>query len=286
MQDPVAATPSLPRPGRMMRIVLATIAIVSVVGAIVFNWAPGPPAGPALWRLFACSPDAIESFRIWSLVTSGVLTAPQSLSHVFFALLGLYFFTPQLEKSWGGGRLLRMLLLSVVVGNLTALLADRLMPVQSGIFHPPIMFGPGAALAAVVVAWSREHPNAQVRLFLVLPVSSKILFWMTIAGCVLGLVYYQGVPEGAVAPFGGVAVGLAMGGHPSPARALWLRLKLAVLRRRGAALTVEQLLDETPRSRPTKRAAGKGGPSLRVVQGGLEDELKNRKPPKDKRYLN
>lgn len=268
-----------------MRIVLATIAVVSVIGAIVHNWAPGPPSGPKLWELFACTPEALGKLHLWTLVTSGILTSPISMGHVFFTLLGLYFLTPQLEKTWGGARLLRMLLVSVVVGNLTVLLVDRI-PVGSAIFHPSMMYGAGAALAAVSVAWSREFANAQVRLFFVLPVTGRAFFWVTIGFCVLGLVYYQSVPEGAMAPFGGVAVGLALGGHPSPARALWLRLKLAVLRRRGAALTVESVLDDAPRARPAKRTASKGGPSLRVVPGGLEDELKNRKPPKDKRYLN
>ena len=41
----------------------------------------------------------------------------------------------------------------------------------------------------------------------------------------------------------------------------------------------------TPMPRAPKRSS-KGGPPLRVVQGGLDDDLKNRKPPKDKRYLN
>jgi hypothetical protein len=54
------------------------------------------------------------------------------------------------------------------------------------------------------------------------------------------------------------------------------------MRRQGNALTVESLTG-SDRPRAPKR---KGGPPLRVVQGGLDDDLKNRKPPKDKRYLN
>jgi hypothetical protein len=60
------------------------------------------------------------------------------------------------------------------------------------------------------------------------------------------------------------------------------------MRRRGGGggITVEQLLsDDPPRPRPSVRRSGKA-PPLRVVPGGLEDDLKNRKPPKDKRYLN
>jgi hypothetical protein len=58
-----------------------------------------------------------------------------------------------------------------------------------------------------------------------------------------------------------------------------------VLRRKGPSLTVESLTEAGERPKPPKRASGKS-PALRVVYGGLEDELKNRKPPKDKRYLN
>jgi membrane associated rhomboid family serine protease len=272
----------------MMRIVLATIALVSVLGAIVVHWMPGPPRGLELWSKLACSPSAVRELHLWTLVTSGVLTSPTEMGHVLMTLLGFYFLTPQLEKTWGGARLLRMLLIAVVVGNLTVLVVDGLLPGRSALFHPGAMFGPEAALAAVAAAWSREYANAQVRLFFVLPVSGRTLLWVTLGFCVLGLVYAQGPSEGAVAPFGGVAVGLLLGGHPSPARALWLRVKLALLRRRGAALTVESILEDTPRSLgrtgpPSNRS---GVPPLRVVKGGLEDDLKNRKPPKDKRYLN
>lgn len=290
MRDSAPVVPSLPRPGRMMRIVLLTMAVVSVVGAVVVRWMPGGARGLGLWSFFACSPEAVGKLHLWTLVTSGVLTSPEQMGHVLMALLGFYFLTPDLEKTWGGARLLRMLLIAVLVGNLTVLAVAKLVPAGVGgsLFHPAIMFGPDAALAAVAAAWAREHANTQVRLFFVLPVPGRALLWITLGFCVLGLIYGQGSAEGAVAPFGGVAVGILLGGHPSPLRALWLRTKLALLRRRGAALTVEQVLDDTPRSsRPVKRAGGRaGGPPLRVVQGGLEDELKNRKPPKDKRYLN
>ena len=119
------------------------------------------------------------------------------------------------------------------------------------------------------------------------PKAIKTLYWITIGFAVLSLLFMQGAPEGAVAPFGGILAGLLLGGTPSRARSAWLRVKLAVLRRQGHALTVESMMGEPESSsrRAPKRAA-KGGPALRIVQGGVEDDLKNRKPPKDKRYLN
>jgi hypothetical protein len=92
----------------------------------------------------------------------------------------------------------------------------------------------------------------------------------------------QGTPEGAASLFGGILSGILFGGTPSVVRSAWLRVKLAFMRRQGHALTVESITG-SDRPRAPKR---KGGPPLRVVQGGLEDDLKNRKPPKDKRYLN
>jgi hypothetical protein len=99
--------------------------------------------------------------------------------------------------------------------------------------------------------------------------------------CVLDLIYPAAMPEGVVAPFGGVATGLLLGGSPPLVRRAWLRLRLAILRRRSGRLSAQEWL--TPKQ---PRRARPGAPPLRVVSGGLEDVLKNRTPPKDKRYLN
>jgi hypothetical protein len=121
------------------------------------------------------------------------------------------------------------------------------------------------------------HRDRQVQLFFFLPMSGKILFWVTIGFCVLGLVYPSSVPEGAFAPFAGIVTGILLGGTPSVMRRIYLQAKLVVLRRQGAAANVQPLV----REQRLRRAA----PPLRVVKGGvIEDEEK--KQPKDKRYLN
>lgn len=276
---------AFPRPGRALKAVLAILAIVSLVSAIAMHWAPGPPLGPTIVLGYLTNhPQALftEPWRVYTLFTSGLITL--GLRHIIYTLIGLYFLSPDLERRWGGARFVRFLVASVLMGNLFVL-AGTLLPTSQAIFHPTMTFGAGAALAATAIAWSRENANSQVRLFFFLPVSGKLLFWVTIGFCVLGVVYYEEVPEGALGPFGGVAIGMLMSGSPSLARSLWLRLRLANLRRKGAAVTVDSILEPPSRPRPTS-AKRKGGPPLRVVPGGLEDELKNRKPPKDKRYLN
>jgi membrane associated rhomboid family serine protease len=269
-----------------VKALLAVIAAFAVAGAVVVNWAPGGDQGAELftWLAFKPTEHATLLTRAWTFLTSGVLTSPVGIGHAFFALLGLYFLTPDLERRWGSGRLLRFVALAVLGGNL-AVLAGTWLPLE--IFRPKFVLGPSAAITAIAIAWSNENRNSQVYLFF-FPVSARTLYWLTIGFAVLSIVFLQGAPEGALALLGGVGVGALFSGAPSPARTLWLRIKLATMRRRagGGGITVEQLLsDDPPRPRSASRRSGKA-PPLRIVQGGLDDDLKNRKPPKDKRYLN
>lgn len=283
MREPGDVVAAFPRPGRALKVVLAIIAAFAIAGAIVVHWAPGGAAGAEIWRTLAFEPGAVLA-KPWTLVTSGVMTFPDGLSHALWSIIGLYFLTTDLERRWGGARLVRFLIASVVVGNLVVLGVSKL-PLGANIFHPPFTVGPLAAITATAIAWSQENKHAQIRFFFFLPMSGRALFWVTVALAVLSLVFLTGAPEGAVAPLGGVAAGVLFGGTPSPVRSAWLRFKLALLRRKGPSLTVESITGPAERPRPVRRASGKS-PSLRVVYGGLEDELKNRKPPKDKRYLN
>lgn len=282
MREPGDIAAALPRPGRALKGVLGAIAACTLAAVIVVNWAPGGAQGMRLFDLVVFDPARAVT-RPWTFLTSGLFASPVGISHALWSLVGLYFFSPDLEKRWGAGRFLRFLAYAVVLGNVAVWLASQLS-LQHEIFHPAFASGPLAAITATVIAWSRERPTAQIRLMFFLPMSGRTLYLLTIGVSLLSLLFLQGAPEGAVAPLGGIASGILFGGSPSPMRSAWLRLKLALLRRRGARLTVESMLEDAPRPRTT--AKRKGGASLRVVPGGLEDELKKRKPPKDKRYLN
>jgi len=277
---------AMPKPGPALKALLVTIAAVSVVSAIVVHWLPGGPAGRELFGYATFDATATAFFKQpWRVLTSGLLTSPDGLSHTLFTLMGLYFLGADLERRWGGARLVRLLAIAVVVGNMLAWGFAQALP-GVALFHRDVLFGPEAALAALAVAWGRENPDLQVRLFFVLPVRGKTFIWITLGYCVLGLVYLQAQPEGVIAPFGGALVGILMGGTPSLARQAFLRVKLALLRRKGPVLTVESLLDEDGAARPRPRGKGGKTPSLRVVYGGLEDDPDAKKSPKDKRWLN
>ena len=283
---------AFPRPGRALKAVLVLVGAFAIIGAIVFNWAPGPPRGVELLHWVDFSPETIlaRPWMAWTLVTSGVLTDPSHFGHALWSLVGLYFLSTDLEKKWGGAGLIRFFALSVLMGNLFVLAVDRALPTLSQVFfHPGHVMGPTAAITATAIAWAKENADRQFRFMFVLPMKGKALYWITIGFAVLSLVFMQGGPEGGAAPFGGILAGWIFGGTPSPARSLWLKIKLGLLRRNGTKLTVESMMadPDAPRSstRGAPRRAAKGGPAQRLVLGGDDDD-DDRKPPKDKRYLN
>ena len=267
-----------PKPGKALKVVLITVAAAGILNALLYNWIPG---GKIVFRYLAFDADAIREgqwWRLYALFTSGLLTMPtESVWHLAFTLIGLYFLSTDLEARWGSWRFVRFLFTSVAVGTLLVLAFDRFAPTGATLFHPQqLLFGATAAITATSVAWGRENPTAVIRFFFFLPMTGKWLLWVTIGFCFLYLLYGAAVPEGAVAPFGGVFVGLLLGGTPSVLRRLYLQAKLFVLRRSGAPVVD---IDVPGVTRPRRRS----GPPLRVVMGGLEDE---KQPPKDKRYLN
>jgi membrane associated rhomboid family serine protease len=275
-RSPLAA---FPRPGKAPRAVLITIAVFGLLGALLYHWIPG---GQTVWSYVVVQPGALlhgEWWRAYSIVTAALMTSPTSVWHLVFTLMGLYFLSTDLERRWGAWRFVRFLVTSVVLGTGIVLLFRVLTPATAAFFQqPPILFGPMAALTGTAVAWGRENPNIQVRLFFFLPMSGKWLLWATLGLSFLQLLYQEPIYEGRLAPFGGIIAGLLLSGSPSAVRRLYLQAKLWVLRKRGAP-RVE--IEVAPRG-----AKKRSGPPLRVVMGGLDESIEKRTPPKDKRYLN
>lgn len=269
---------AFPRPGPALWAVLGAMTALGVFTAFLATWVPG---GEHVFE--ALEFDLDHAFvQPWRLLSSGLLTSPVQLSHLVFSLAGVYFLGTTLEHRWGAWRFARFFAIAILFGNLATMAAGGIMPPDAQArFHPDHVFGPMAAITAIAIAWSREFRDSTVNLFLVLPVRARTLLWLTVGLCALDLVYPAGIPEGVVAPFGGVVAGLLFGGSPSLARTAWLRLRLAFLRRRASGARIDDILSAQPKRRPRT-----GAPPLRIVSGGIDEVLKKRTPPKDKRYLN
>src|SRR5687767_8731627 len=109
MREPGEMAAAFPRPGRALKAVLALVAILAVLGAVIVHWAPGGERGVELFSWLAFQPQHFFAPghipRFWTLLTSGLLTDPEGISHALWSIFGLYFLTTDLEKRWGGARL-------------------------------------------------------------------------------------------------------------------------------------------------------------------------------------
>jgi hypothetical protein len=266
---------AFPKPALGVKLVLAVVGVFAIVNASLITWA-SPEAD--LSQYLVVRTDRPVWQLVWRLAAAGFVTAPV-IRHVLTALMGLYFLSPDLEKAWGTARYLAFLVASSALGFGVGLLLD-LLPFASPHFHQPVLFGPYVMIAATSVAWARMRPDGQI-FFFFFPVSTRLFLLITVALAALVPLFPDAPFEGAFGPLAGVGAGFLFSGSPSPIRRLWLLLRLSFYRRQSRALLDQSL---GPERAALKRRPG--APPLRVVPGGLEDELKKRKPPKDKRYLN
>ena len=115
--------------------------------------------------------------RPWTLVTYMFLHA--GLGHIFWNMLGLYFFGPRVESRMGSQRFLTLYLLSGVVGALfSVLLAPR----------NPILGASGAVLG-VLMAFARYWPRERLYIWGVLPVEAR---WLVIIYAAIDIMGFNG----------------------------------------------------------------------------------------------
>ncbi len=254
-------TLSLPRPGRGLKALMIALLAVWLMFAAAINWAG---AEPGLFMLFTGSVEGIASGQLWRLFTAPFLHLPNDPFHVVGVLIGLYFLTPSLEERWGTRRLMLFLAMSAVFAYAVQFVVLWLAPVSfAAKLSMGFWCGGFPAIEAVAVAWALAFRGQTVRLFLVLPVTSRGMLLFIVGLSFLRLVALQQTPEGLIAPFGGLLAGwLFGGGTPSPARRLYLRFRYSQLKRQS-------------RGGEARGRRGRGkGTRLSVIEGGRSSTRK------------
>ena len=264
----------LPRPGKALIGLMVVITALWLMFAIGLNWGG---ASPTLFLALAGDTGAILHGEVWRLLTAPLLHTPTGgggVGHLLSVLLGLYFLAPRLEAQWGSVRTLRFIALTSTFAYVLQMLIELALPGRlSARVVADHWYGLAPAVAAIAIAWACTFKGQVVRLFMVLPVSSRTLILMVIGFGFLRLAAAQVPEEGLIAPFGGMFFGwLLGGGTPSPLRKAWLELRLGQLEREEK----RQGGRKKPRPNP-------GG--LRVLPGGRADDDDDDKGP-DGRWLN
>lgn len=219
---------NLPRPGRVLRVVMVGLLAIWFAFAVAVNWA-GAPA--SVFLLFCGNTERLFGGEVFRLLTAPLMHSPDSPWHVLMTLLGLYFLAPSLESRWGGMRFARFLLLSGLFAYTFQVLVELAAPATiSARLVGEYWFGSTPVLEAIAISWALSFRGQRVNLFFVLPVSSRGLILFVVGSSVMWLIAAAQTPSGLIAPFGGMLAGYLFGGStPSPLRRAWLKLRLAQL---------------------------------------------------------
>ncbi len=158
-----------------------------LVANVIAFFIAGP--GTALYRAGWFVPEFVL-FRPWTAFTYMFLHA--GLGHLFFNMIGLYFFGPRLEERLGSRDFLWLYFLGGIGG---ALLSVAAIPVTPG---PAPIVGASGAIYGVLLAFAMIWPHERIYLWMVLPVPAWLLagfmvvasLWSGITGSGAGIAHF------------------------------------------------------------------------------------------------
>ena len=118
----------------------------------------GPPGGSVFMELFSFSVDSLVGGWVWTPLT--YMFVHGGLQHLFFNMLLLFFFGPEVERLLGTRQFLRFYLFCGFAGVLLNFLSAFLFPTPI----PVSIVGASGAIMGVVIAFAIIDPNRQIYL--------------------------------------------------------------------------------------------------------------------------
>jgi membrane associated rhomboid family serine protease len=152
------------------------------------------------------------AFEVWRVVTFQFLHA--DLSHLFFNMLGLFFFGAMVEQQLGRRRYLAFYLVCGVSGGLLYMILAGLnaigvpLPGELSLTTPGTpLIGASAGVFGVVVACARIAPHSEALLFMIIPVRMWMLAYGYVAIAAFNLIMGGRNAGGDAAHIGGAIAG-------------------------------------------------------------------------------
>ena len=122
-------------------------------------------------------------YRPWALVTYMFLHAPNDFGHIFWNMLGLFFFGPILESRLGGPNFLRLYLISGMVGGLCWLVFSA-MPV-GGV---GLLLGASGGVFGVQLGFAYFWPRQPIHIWGIIPIEARwLVLIMTVVSLWMGV---------------------------------------------------------------------------------------------------
>ena len=134
----------------VLRLIIANVAVYLIA-----------MSSPALLNAFVLVP-AFALTRPWTVVTYMFIHG--GFGHLFFNMLGLYFFGPRLEHRLGGRHFLALYFLSGIMG---AVLSFFFSP-----YHPIV--GASGGIFGVFLAFARYWPREKIYVYGILPIEARL----------------------------------------------------------------------------------------------------------------
>jgi membrane associated rhomboid family serine protease len=149
--------------------------------------------------LFAMVPEYITTkFYFWQFVTAMFLH--DGLWHIFFNMLGLFFFGPELEALWGKRRFLKFYFIVGILANVFAYLLNIHVSVPT--------IGASGAVFALLGAFGALYPDVKIIVY-IFPVKIKYFLAFSFIYATLGMLGLEapGIAHGV--HFAGIVLGVA-----------------------------------------------------------------------------
>jgi membrane associated rhomboid family serine protease len=244
--------------------------------------------GPVLTSYMAFVPAEIL-LRPWTIIS--YMFAHGGFWHLFWNMLGLFFFGPPLEARWGSRDFLRFYFICGMGGAALSFLFA---------FHSPII-GASAAVYGVMLAFAMNWPDSPIYIWGILPIKAKYLVGILALFSIMSMVGGNGGNIAHAAHLGGFAAAFLYlrfsgpGGAFSGVRKMISRKRMRVLPpdagterlpvartgpaslgppRRGARGEGDHLLDEL--DRVLEKISTEGMGSLTPQERKLLDDVSRR----------
>jgi membrane associated rhomboid family serine protease len=153
---------------------------------------------------------ALWHFELWRFVTFQFLHSGGE--HIFFNMLGLFFFGPMIESYLGSRRYLAFYLLCGIAGAVSYLVLWSLHILIDFSWTP--LVGASAGIFGVLIAAAQVAPDTTVLIYGVLPMRLRMMAWILL-GIAVYTVFTAGHNAGGeAAHLGGAIAGFALIKNP------------------------------------------------------------------------
>ncbi|MCC7406831.1 MAG: rhomboid family intramembrane serine protease [Phycisphaeraceae bacterium] len=169
------------------------------------NSARASALSPSYWGEFSLD-TAISHLQLWRWLTYQFLH--QGFFHLFFNMLGLFFFAPLIERWWGSRRFLGFYLLCGVSGAVFYSLLYPVIPYTN--WYVPLV-GASGAVFGVLVGCAVAFPDVRVMLLIPpIPMTMRAMALIFLGIAALSLIAGSQNAGGEAAHLGGAAMGFVL----------------------------------------------------------------------------